>query len=58
MTQLTYHMSGIDRRMIFGLSNAQAAATLAAVMIGFNLGIFDESVLNGTIVMILVTCTV
>ena len=27
-------------------------------MIGFNIGMFDESVLNGTIVMILVTCTV
>lgn len=58
MTQVTYRMSGLDRRMIFGLSNAQAAATLAAVMIGFNIGMFDESVLNGTIVMILVTCTI
>lgn len=57
-TQLTYHMSGLDRKMIFGLSNAQAAATLAAVMIGFNIGMFDESILNGTIVMILVTCTI
>ena len=43
---------------MFGLSNAQAAATLAAVMIGFKLGIFNEDVLNGTIVMILFTCTV
>ncbi len=57
-TQLTYHMSNLDRKMIFGLSNAQAAATLAAVMIGFNIGMFDESILNGTIVMILVTCTI
>lgn len=58
MTQLTYKMSGAERSMIFGLSNAQAAATLAAVMIGFNIGMFDENVLNGTIVMILVTCTI
>ena len=57
-TQLTYHMPALDRKMIFGLSNAQAAATLAAVMIGFNIGMFDEAVLNGTIVMILVTCTI
>lgn len=57
-TQLTYRMTLVDRRLMFGLSNAQAAATLAAVMIGFNIGIFDESVLNGTIVMILVTCTI
>lgn len=58
LTQRTYRMSGAERSMIFGLSNAQAAATLAAVMIGFNIGMFGESVLNGTIVMILVTCTV
>ena len=57
-TQLTYRMSRLDRSMIFGLSNAQAAATLAAVMIGFRMGIFNEDVLNGTIVMILVTCTI
>ena len=58
LTQITYKMSRVDRSMIFGLSNAQAAATLAAVMIGFNLGIFNEAVLNGTIVMILITCTI
>jgi Kef-type K+ transport system membrane component KefB len=57
-TQLTYHMTALDRRMIFGLSNAQAAATLAAIMIGYRMGIFNDDVLNGTIVMILVTCTV
>ncbi|WP_295731565.1 cation:proton antiporter [uncultured Muribaculum sp.] len=58
LTQLTYRMSSLDRSMIFGLSNAQAAATLAAVMIGFRMGIFNEDVLNGTIVMILVTCAI
>ena len=42
--------------MIFGLTVTQAAATLAAVMVGFNLGIFDEAVLNGTLMMILATC--
>ena len=57
-TQKTYKLSGVDRQMMFGLSNAQAAATLAAVMIGFKIGIFDESILNGTIVMILVTCAI
>ncbi|WP_435522035.1 cation:proton antiporter domain-containing protein [Coprobacter tertius] len=57
-TQKTFKLSKIDRNMIFGLSNAQAAATLAAVLIGHDLGIFDSNVLNGTIVMILVTCTI
>ena len=44
--------------MIFGLSNAQAAATLAAVLIGYDLGLFNSNVLNGTVIMILVTCTI
>ncbi|MFA7229840.1 MAG: cation:proton antiporter [Victivallaceae bacterium] len=42
--------------VMFGLSVVQAAATLAAVTVGYNLHIFDETVLNGAIVMILVTC--
>ncbi len=58
LTQKTFNFSKDQRRLIFGLSNAQAAATLAAVLVGFNIGLFDESVLNGTILMILVTCTV
>ncbi len=58
LTQRIYKMNSAERSMIFGLSNAQAAATLAAVMIGFNIGMFGEEVLNGTIVMILVTCTI
>ena len=47
----------IDLR-VFGLSNAQAAATLAAVIIGHDIGLFNEEILNGTIVMILVTCII
>jgi Kef-type K+ transport system membrane component KefB len=41
---------------MFGLSVPQAAATLAAALIGVEIGLFDEAVLNGTILMILVTC--
>ncbi len=44
------------RQVMFGLSVVQAAATLAAVLVGFELGIFDEPILNGTIAMIAVTC--
>ena len=65
LTQKTFRMSVDQRRIIFGLSNAQAAATLAAVMVGYNvilgqtpegepIRLLNESVLNG---MILVTCT-
>jgi Kef-type K+ transport system membrane component KefB/mannitol/fructose-specific phosphotransferase system IIA component (Ntr-type) len=44
--------------VIFGLSVNQAAATLAAVIVGLRLGIFDDEVLNGTIFMIFVTCLI
>ncbi|MFN3608434.1 MAG: cation:proton antiporter [Hyphomonas sp.] len=43
-------------RVIFALSVPQAAATLAATMVGFDLGLFDERVVNGAIMMIFVTC--
>lgn len=37
ITQKTFKFSRDERRLIFGLSNAQAAATLAAVLVGFNI---------------------
>jgi Kef-type K+ transport system membrane component KefB/mannitol/fructose-specific phosphotransferase system IIA component (Ntr-type)/nucleotide-binding universal stress UspA family protein len=40
---------------MFGLSVPQAAATLAAALIGVQIGLFDDAILNGTILMILVT---
>lgn len=69
LTQKTFGFSVDERRLIFGLSNAQAAATLAAVLVGYNIilgytaagepiRLLNESVLNGTILMILVTCTI
>lgn len=57
-TQKIYGYSKAERMLIFGLSNAQAAATLAAVMVGHRVGLLDDTILNGSIVMILVTCTV
>ncbi len=47
--------------LVFGLSVNQAAATLAAVEVGRRIGVFgdyNEAVLNGAILMILVTCLV
>jgi len=55
-TQKVFGYSRDERQVMFGLSNAQAAATLAAVLIGYNLGLLNDNVLNGTILMILVTC--
>jgi Kef-type K+ transport system membrane component KefB len=68
ITQKTFRFSNAQRDVIFGLSNAQAAATLAAILVGYNvilgetetgepIRLLGESILNGTILMILVTCT-
>ena len=64
VTQKIYKMSNLERDLMFGLSNAQAAATLAAVLVGYNIIMPDgsrllgEDVLNGTVILILVTCIV
>jgi len=69
LTQKSFRFTVDERRLIFGLSNAQAAATLAAVLVGYNviigttetgepIRLLNDTVLNGTIIMILVTCTI
>lgn len=57
-TQKLFGYSLDERHLIFGLSVPQAAATLAAVLIGYQIGLFGDEVLNGAIMMILVTCFV
>ena len=42
--------------MMFSLSLPQAAGTLAAVLVGVQIGVFPQSVLDGAVVMMLVTC--
>ena len=57
-TQQVFKYSKSERQLIFGLSNAHAAATLAIILVGYREGILDINILNGTIVLILVTCVV
>ncbi|MFN3403614.1 MAG: cation:proton antiporter [Cytophagaceae bacterium] len=58
LTQKIFRYSRPERELIFGLSSSHAAATLAVILIGFELRLFDENILNGTILLILVTCLV
>jgi len=78
LTQKSFHFSRNERKLIFGLSSAHAAATLAIVMVGYNIilnqpeidaaallgetiepnRLLNDSVLNGTIITILITCTI
>lgn len=57
-TQVIFRYSSSQRQLIFGLSSSHAAATLAVILVGFNAGILDENILNGTIILILITCIV
>ncbi len=69
LTQKTFRLSADQRRVIFGMSNAHVAATLAIVTVGYNviqgtgpdgepIRLLNDSVLNGTILMILVSCII
>ncbi|MDX9880720.1 MAG: cation:proton antiporter [Prolixibacteraceae bacterium] len=69
ITQKSFRFSVDERRLLFGLTNSQAASTLAAVLVGYNvilghdtngapIRLLNDAVLNGTILMILITCTI
>ncbi|MEJ5993791.1 cation:proton antiporter [Pedobacter sp. Du54] len=69
VTQKTFRLSKDERGLIFGLSNARVGATLAIVLVGYNIilsetasgdpvRLLDEDILNGAILMILATCTI
>jgi len=55
ITQKVFKYSLAERNLIFGLTSARAAATIAVVMVGYNLELIDISVLNGTVIIILLT---
>ncbi len=57
-TQKIFRYTSTQRNIIFGLSTSHAAATIAIILIGYNIKIVDENVLNGTIILILITCMV
>ena len=78
LAQKSFGFTDDERRIMFGLSNARVAATLAAVLVGYKIimnpdaieaakaigveiepvRLLSESVLNGTILSILVTSTI
>ncbi|GAA4320027.1 cation:proton antiporter [Compostibacter hankyongensis] len=68
-TRKTFRLTRDEGRLIFGMSSASAAATLASVMVGYNIIIsetaagepvrlLNEHVLNGSILLILISCTI
>jgi Kef-type K+ transport system membrane component KefB len=58
ITALFYKYTKSERNIIFGLSVSHAAATLAIIKVGFDIGLFDQNVVNATIILILISCLV
>lgn len=67
VTQKAFGLSKVERKLIHGLSSSHAAATLAIILVGYNIivgeseagepvRLLNEDVLNGTILLILVSC--
>lgn len=52
-----YSLGTNERRIIWGLSSAHTAVALAVVSIGATLGLLNHSVVNATVIVVLITCT-
>lgn len=69
LTQKVFRLSKDEGMLMFGLSTSHAAATLAIILVGYNIIIgetasgepirlLNEDVLNGTILLILISCAI
>ncbi len=69
ITQKVFRMTAPEGRLLFGLSTSHAAATLAIILVGYNIIIgetisgepirlLNDDVLNGTILLILISCAI
>ena len=64
ITQKAYHFTSADRGVMFGLTTAHTAVALAVMMIGYETimpdgsRLLNDQILNGTVIMILITCAI
>ncbi len=58
LTRISFRFTRAQGTLIFGLSGAHAAATLAVILVGYRANILDENILNGTVILILIACIV
>lgn len=58
LTQKLYHFDAPGRNILFGLTAAHTAVALAVVALGYNMAMFDEKILNGTVLVILISCAI
>lgn len=58
IARLLLGYSGPQATLMLGLTVPQAAATLAATIVGFDIGLFDQSVVNAALVLILASIVI
>ncbi|MBR6189132.1 MAG: cation:proton antiporter [Prevotella sp.] len=58
ISSLLFRLPQQDGNMMFGLTSAHAAGAIAMVMVGVRLDIVNDDMLNGVVMMILVTCII
>jgi Kef-type K+ transport system membrane component KefB len=58
VTGTIYKYTKYETNIMFGLSVSHAAATLAIIKVGFDIGLVDQNVINATIILILISCLI
>lgn len=58
ITQKIFKYNKLERNLMFGLSNARAASAIAIVLVGYNLELINESIVNATIILVLISTLV
>ena len=64
LSSLLFRLQKVDGHMMFGLTSAHAAGAIAMIMVGMHLEtapgqyLINDSMLNGVVMMILVTCII
>ena len=56
ITERIYHLGRSSRRVMFGLTTAHTAVALAVIAVGYQMEMFDERILNSTIIVVMITC--
>ena len=57
-SSILFRLPQRDGNMMFGLTSAHAAGAIAMVMVGIRLQLVNNDMLNGVVMMILVTCII
>ncbi|OGU58524.1 MAG: hypothetical protein A2X64_01380 [Ignavibacteria bacterium GWF2_33_9] len=56
--QKSFSFSSTERNFLFGVSVSQAAALIAIVLVGYQIGILEERIFNSSILIVLITSLV